>query len=195
MALTLTQLVERFRYRLLKEGLDEEQAGVYSFQVASWFEQAAQRLTERLLQAEKASPLLKTVSGITVTSGVIDLTNTQYDNLLLEGGLPAFGLIDPGAGKKCVWVPRVEDLNRQHPMGTLFIRYAVVGRKIFTRNTDGSTTSLGGTVNITCPSVPSRTGDSIDIDPTLYDDLVDILLEMYHEKSVPQLAEQEAENA
>lgn len=196
MAINLSDIVDRFRYRLMKDGLDEAKSGVYAFQVASWFNQAAHRLIGKLLDSGDEAKIvytLKEFSAVTVTSGVIDLSGSTYDNVLTDTALPMYGTILSG-NNVLQYVPSIEQLRLRRPLTGLFIYYTVVGRKIYTKNTDGSLTSLSGTVTITCPTVPSVSADTVsDLHPNLVDDLISVFLEMYHEATQPSLAEEEAE--
>ena len=197
MAVNLSDVVDKFRYRLLQAGLDEAKTGVYAFQVASWFDQAAERLAGRILDSgdeAKISLLMKEYLGVAVTSGVVDLSSGTYDPVIIEA-VPSYGNLKSASGNlyPWQWVPTLSMLQLRRPLQGIFIQYTFDGRKIRTRDTNGSLTGLGGTVDIKAPATPTVSANVIDIHPRLVDELLDIFLEMYHEITQPAMAQEEGE--
>lgn len=183
--ITAKALIDLTRYRI-PGGIDEPKVQTYAFQVGSWIPTALHRLCTRICRSAdraKVGLITKEFPTVTLSSGVADVSASTYDNALFEF-LPDYGtLLHTSSNFPLTWVNSETELRLRQPMQGLLIHYTINGKRIQTKNTDGSLTSLAGVLIMRVPFVPliTQNGANYDIDlpEALVDDAVDILQEIF----------------
>jgi hypothetical protein len=185
MSVTANALIDLARYRI-PGGIDEPKIQTYRFQVGSWIPTAMHRLCERICKDgsnEKIGLITVDYTSPALSSGVADLSSATYSNILFEF-IGSHGIvIHSSTTTPLQHVATEQELRLKRPFESMFIHYTVNSKKIKTKNTDGSLTSLSGTLAVTAPSVPtiqaSGSDWNIDLHDNLIDDAVDILQEIF----------------
>jgi hypothetical protein len=200
-AIDRDEIVTATRYRLTKIGIEEAASGVYDFVVDSWIPAAVKRLVRKLMDTgdgAKIHYLVKEFTNVTLSSGVADLTGSTYDVLLLEGWMEFFDVKHSSNSFSMIALPSLAHLRTRQPFQNLFLHYTLEGRKIHTKDASGSLTGLTGSLTINAPAEPTVTTNAsgtgtVDLHPALLGDLIDELVEMYHQMGNAQVAKDDAE--
>ena len=139
--------------------LDRETEVFLRYAIVQWIEDALLRLARKVAQSEDPeirSYLMRDYT-VAVNSGTALLSNAQYQGQsvtepIFYDTIDPRNVTHPSSTYAMQWVPNQQMLSLPRP--TAFLYYTVYDGKILTRDLNGSTTGLTGTISFTANYLP-----------------------------------------
>jgi hypothetical protein len=139
--------------RLVNKGVPPEKIQIPN--LVAMVPDALKRLTKAFAQfpeSDARRQLFEAETTVALTAGVGDLAALEAANYLPD-------TIDPGnishASSSWPLQPLADESQLNFPWPRFYIYYCIAGNQIKTRNTDGSLTSLSGTLGVVAMKIPT----------------------------------------
>src|SRR5258708_2059600 len=174
--------------------LDREQEVFLRYAVGQWIEDALYRLARKVSEStdRATKQLLQRDYTLALTSGSGLLSGALFQGNPVTTEPFFYDRIDPStvthssSPYKIQYVEHPSILDLSRPRAVIY--YTVSDGRVLTRNTDGATNTLGGTLAFTANYIPLLTSLPAQLESTLLDEMMGIATEKLGNRSFMEKA-------